>query len=52
MYAQYRPDRPWDLSDITPDTPGNRAALRMLFQAQLQEESDSNAENDSQTEDL
>jgi hypothetical protein len=48
MYAQYRPDRPWDLSDITPDTAANRAALRELFQARLQEESDSNAEHDSQ----
>ena len=48
MYAQYRPDRPWDLSDINPDTAANRAALRALFQQRLQEESDSISEVASQ----
>jgi len=37
MYPAYRPERPWDLSDIRPDTPQNRAALRMLFQQKLLE---------------
>ena len=39
MFPIYRPERPWDLSDIQPDTQQNRAALRMLFQQRLIERS-------------
>jgi len=42
MHPKYRPDRPWDLSDIEPDTVQNRAALRMLFQQKLIERLSSN----------
>jgi Ulp1 family protease len=40
MVPMYRPERPWDLSDIDPDTSGNRAALRSLFQQKLVERLD------------
>lgn len=35
MHPMYRPERPWDLSDVVPDTDQNRAALRNLFQQRL-----------------
>jgi Ulp1 family protease len=47
MYPIYRPERPWDLSDINPDTPKNRAELRMLFQQKLIERASSSAERES-----
>jgi len=40
MVPAYRPERPWDLSDIDPDTSSNRAALRQLFQQKLGERLD------------
>jgi Ulp1 protease family, C-terminal catalytic domain len=48
MHPVYRPARPWDLSDIDPDTAQNRAALRMLFQQRLTERLSSSAERESQ----
>jgi len=47
MYPVYRPERPWDLSDVHPDTPENRAALRMLFQQRLIERGSSSADLES-----
>ena len=47
MYPVYRPERPWDLSDVNPDTPENRVALRMLFQQRLFERGSSSAERES-----
>jgi hypothetical protein len=49
MYPVFRPERPWDLSDVNPDTPVNRAALRMLFQQRLVERGSSSADRESQS---
>jgi len=35
MHPMYRPEMPWDLSDVVPDTDQNRTALRNLFQERL-----------------
>jgi len=46
MHPSYRPARPWDLSDIEPDTPKNRAELRALFQQKWVERITANAERE------